>query len=453
MCRLPRLKSKAIPLKPMPVKTALFSEVYKGYAYSYPHKHAYRALEQPAMLRDVWDNENKKALFLYIHIPFCEMRCGFCNLFTIANPEEGAANAYLKQLQQQATVMKELLGDTAFGQIAVGGGTPTYLETDELEKLFHIIENTLGAVPKAVPFSFEMSPKTITAEKLALLKTKGVDRVSMGVQSFVETETKQLGRPQQTAGVYVALELLRETAFPVMNLDLIYGVPGQTTETWLFSIKEALRFSPEELFLYPLYVRPFTGMDKMQAEASALRQTFYRAGRDYLLEHGYEQVSMRMFRKKNTPSRSTIYRCQEDGMLGLGAGARSYTKALHYSSEYAVGRKGVREIISDYMKKTSADFGKADYGFYLDEAEQRRRYLIKSLLHGTGLDVLRYHNCFASDVLHDFPKVQQLLDEGYVKANGHEIIITQTGLEYADAIGPWLYSDAVNEYIAGFELR
>ncbi len=437
----------------MPVKTALFSDVYKGYAYSYPHKHAYRALEEPALLRDAWSGENKQALFLYIHIPFCEMRCGFCNLFTIANPEEGAANAYLEQLEQQATVMKELLGDAAFGQLAVGGGTPTYLETEELETLFHIIENTLGAKSHTVPFSFEMSPKTITAEKLHFLSSKGVDRVSMGVQSFVETETKQLGRPQQTAGVYAALELLRDAAFPVMNLDLIYGVPGQTTQTWLFSIKEALRFSPEELFLYPLYVRPFTGMDKMQAEASALRQTLYRAGRDYLLEHGYEQVSMRMFRKTNTPSRNTLYRCQEDGMLGLGAGARSYTKALHYSSEYAVGRKGVREIIADYMKKTPDDFGKADYGFYLDDGEQRRRYLIKSLLHSTGLDVLRYRNSFASDVLADFPQVQQLLDAGYVKAIGSELIITQNGLEYADAIGPWLYSDAVNERITGFELR
>lgn len=437
----------------MPVKTALFSDVYNGYAYSYPHKHAYRALEQPALLRDAWQDENKQALFLYIHIPFCEMRCGFCNLFTIANPEEGAANAYLKQLQIQATVMKDLLRDAAFGQLAVGGGTPTYLETDELVSLFHIIENTLGAKPKAVPFSFEMSPKTITAEKLELLKAKGVDRVSMGVQSFIETETKQLGRPQQTAGVYAALELLRAAAFPVMNLDLIYGVPGQTTASWLYSIKEALRFSPEELFLYPLYVRPFTGMDKMQAEASAQRQAFYRVGRDYLLEHGYEQVSMRMFRKKNTPSRNTLYRCQEDGMLGLGAGARSYTRALHYSSEYAVGRKGVREIIADYMKKAPADFGKADYGFYLDEAEQRHRYLIKSLLHGTGLDAERYRATFASDVLDDFPQVQQLLDAGYVKAHGNTLIITQNGLEYADAIGPWLYSDAVNERIAGFELR
>lgn len=438
----------------MPVKTKLFSDVYKGYAYSYPHKHAYRPLPQPAVLKETWQHENKSALFLYIHIPFCEMRCGFCNLFTIANPVEDMTTAYLRSLQEQASVMKEQLGDVAFGQLAVGGGTPTYLETDELVTLFHIIENTLGANPKTVPFSFEMSPKTITAEKLQFLASKGVDRVSMGVQSFLETETKQLGRPQQTSGVYAALELLRRENFPVLNLDLIYGVPGQTTETWLYSIKEALRFAPEELYLYPLYVRPFTGMDKMQAEASQQRQRFYRAGRDYLLEHGYEQISMRMFRKLNTPTRNTIYRCQEDGMLGLGAGARSYTKALHYSSEYAVERKSVREIIADYMKKTPADFETADYGFYLDDAEQRRRYLIKSLLHGSGLDALRYRELFNAELLPDFPQLQHLLEEELLRADSAtHYTITQTGMEYADAIGPWLYSDAVNERIAGFELR
>ncbi|TND10329.1 MAG: oxygen-independent coproporphyrinogen III oxidase [Bacteroidetes bacterium] len=436
-------------------KPGLFAEKYAGYAYSYPHKHAYRRLDEKIPVEKIWHTENKEALFLYVHIPFCEMRCGFCNLFTIANPKEDVPSAYLDTLQVQAEVMKNILGDAKFGQIAVGGGTPTYLELQELERLFFILHDVLGADLQASPFSFEMSPKTISKEKLRFLFTQGVDRVSMGVQSFLDAETGQLGRPQKSGAVYEALDMIRSENFAVLNLDLIYGIAGQTRETWLQSIREALKFSPEEMYLYPLYVRPLTGLGKKNLHEENQRDILYRAGRDYLLENNYEQISLRMFRKKDTAghARKTMYRCQEDGMLGLGAGARSYTKAFHYSSEYAVERKSVREIIAGYISKNAEDFRYADYGFHLDSEEQKRRFLIKSLLHGNGLDTMRYEILFGSPVAVDFPVLHQLEEEGMTMRDGERILLTASGMEYADAIGPWLYSQQVHERIRQFELR
>ena len=136
---------------------------------------------------------------------------------------------------------------------------------------------------------------------------------------------------------------------PALNLDLIYGLPGQTVPSWLTSIGIAIAHEPEELYLYPLYVRPLTGLarrGKGGGEGEDLRAACYAEGRDMLVSAGYEQVSMRMFRRRRFAAKSgPVYCCQDDGMLGLGCGARSYTRALHYSREFAVGREGVTDIL------------------------------------------------------------------------------------------------------------
>ena len=120
--------------------------------------------------------------------------------------------------------------------------------------------------------------------------------MSLGVQSFDETDTGAMGRPQQRADVVRALELIRSAGFPVLNIDLIYGAEGQTLESWLAAVQQTLRWSPEEIYLYPLYVRPLTGLGNLHHEWDDFRLNAYREGRALLLSHGYQQISMRMFR-------------------------------------------------------------------------------------------------------------------------------------------------------------
>lgn len=435
-------------------KTALFDTIFEGYAYSYPHKHSYRKLE-PLSLKELWIDEKKDALFLYIHLPFCEMRCGFCNLFTIANPQENIVDAYLNTLEIQAQKIKEIIQPTAFAQIAIGGGTPTFLELSQLEKLFSIIR-FLGAEPTQIPISFEMSPKTITPEKLSFLEQNGVDRVSIGIQSFLDDETKSLGRPQKNKEVYEALQLIRKYNFNTLNLDLIYGTYGQTVESWLYSLQEAVSFKPEEIFIYPLYVRALTGITKLNQNANDNRIELYQAAKQFLINNNYEQISMRLFRLRNNSSTkpATNYSCQEDGMIGLGAGARSYTKNVHYSSEYAVVRGNIKNIINDYIAKQSNDFEHIDYGIELSLEEQKIRFVIKSILHATGLDMDRYATIYGNNVLIDFPQLNDLLQDNLATINQHNLMqLTSTGIDYADAIGPWLYSDAIQQRIQTFELK
>src|SRR5207244_13642538 len=120
---------------------------------------------------DLWADESRSGLLLYLHVPFCEMRCGFCNLFTQARPRAGVASVYLDALARQAGQVREALGAASFARLAVGGGTPTALDLPELERLFDLAEEMLGG-SVTVPGSVETSPDTAAPDNLVLLRDR-----------------------------------------------------------------------------------------------------------------------------------------------------------------------------------------------------------------------------------------------------------------------------------------
>ncbi|MFC4912629.1 STM4012 family radical SAM protein [Actinomadura gamaensis] len=425
---------------------------YQGYVYAYPHKTAYRPLDPAPSLRSVWAYEDKSALFLYLHIPFCEMRCGFCNLFTRTGASEDLTSAYLSALSRQADAVADSLGDASFATAAFGGGTPTYLTASELDRLCDIASRF--ARLDAVPLGVETSPATATPDRLRVLRDRGTTRISIGVQSFVDAEARAAVRPQKRAEVDAALDAIRDAAIPVLNIDLIYGIAGQTAESWAYSLDTALRWKPEEVYLYPLYKRPLTGLFRLGRDWDDHRLALYRQGRDHLLAAGYEQVSMRMFRLPGSGSGAggTEYCCQTDGMVGLGCGARSYTSDLHYSFEYAVGATEVRAIIDGYVR--ADDFTTARVGFRLDDAERRRRHLVQSLLQASGLDRAGYRARFGTDAMDDFPDdLKSFADHDWLSVRPDVLRLTPEGLAYSDAIGPALFSSGVRALMDAYEAR
>lgn len=428
---------------------------YQGYLYAYPHKTAYRPLSPKPALKEVWASEPHDSLFLYVHVPFCEMRCGFCNLFTRSNPPSEQAAAYLKQLRAHASQVAEAIGPVRYSRAAIGGGTPTFLTADELAELFDLV-----VLDPGVPLSVETSPATATNDRLQVLAAHGTYRVSMGVQSFLDAEAHAAGRPQRRSQVDQALEALRANNFPVLNLDLIYGIPGQNRRTWTESLRTALEWRPEEIYLYPLYVRPLTGLSRRlplatDAQWDADRLDLYSYGRDLLREAGYRQLSMRQFRRGDVADPSgPDYCCQDDGMVGLGCGARSYTRELHYSFDYAVSIGEVRGIIDDYLARPAEDFAFAEYGFALDAGEQRLRWLVKSLLRAEGADLAAYQARFASSLLTDFPHLAELASRGWTLPSvDGRVVLSEEGLARSDSIGPWLVSGAVREMMTRAVLR
>jgi oxygen-independent coproporphyrinogen-3 oxidase len=431
--------------------TSLRESPFEGYAYAYPHKTAYRAFTPPRDLRDVWAGEDKRALIFYAHVPFCEMRCGFCNLFTTVGLTPEEERSYLDAVERHARAVQRALPSHSFAAAAIGGGTPTLLSTEGLERLLGICE-AFGASPALIPMSVETSPRTAEVDKLRVLRQAGVRRISIGVQSFDEAETGALGRPQRPEWVVTALDRIRAEGPPVLNIDLMFGMPGQTTSALLASINRALDWAPEELYLYPLYVRPLTGLGRKGRTAGDDRLELYREGRDRLRAAGYEQVSLRFFRRCGVPPSADTC-CQEEGTVGVGCGARSYTRTLHYSSDWAVSRDAVRGIIDGYLRTSEEDFGYATHGAEVSLDDQRRRYVLKTLLRREGTPLTGYRTWFGSDPLADLPALQELFEEGLAERTAERLQLTDAGLELSDAIGPWLYSPAARERMNEFELR
>lgn len=166
---------------------------------------------------------------------------------------------------------------------------------------------------------------------------------------------------------------------------------------------------------------------------------------------------MRMFRRTGAPTTGgEDYACQTDGMVGLGCGARSYTSALHYSFDYAVDMRRIRGIVDDYTARTTDDFRHADFGWWMDADESRRRHLLQSLLQAEGLPVADYRARFGSSPADDFAvELGRFADRGWLDDSaGPDLLrLSPEGLAHSDALGPELFSTAVRERMAAYDLK
>ena len=308
---------------------------YVQYMYSYPHKTAYRPLEGVS-LEDraglLADRENE----WYIHLPFCESKCGYCNLFSVAGADPALIEAYLDRVEIQASQYREMFERQekmpVFSSLTVGGGTPLLLSPAQLQRMFSIVKRTAPMTEKP-EIIVETAPNQTTEEKLALLRENGVTRVSIGVQSFLDSELLTMGRRHRAAQAEKALELMKQTGFDCVNLDLIYGVPGQTKESFLFSVAKAVSFEPQELFLYPLYVRKGVSMAEGIADEEQAYSLYCEAV-SFLKARGYRRDSMRRFVRSDRPM--SFRECGYGNTLSLGCGGRSYLGNLHACAPFAV---------------------------------------------------------------------------------------------------------------------
>jgi oxygen-independent coproporphyrinogen-3 oxidase len=433
---------------------------YPGYVYGYPHKKAYCPLPRPVPLQTVWAEEDRRHLYAYVHIPFCGQRCSFCNLFTHVPADGDPATAYLDALAREADAYAAVLTPCRFNRLYIGGGTPTFLDATQLQRLLRILRDSLGIEPSATDGCIEVSPETIDPEKVAILREAGFHRLSLGVQSLVEEELRQVNRRFDFDLHRQAIALIGAAGFPLFNIDLIYGLPGQTAASWRYSLERAIDTPANSLFLYPLYIRPLTGLGKRQRNSLdefAAPTTRQMAGMyDWAVERlhlaGFRQMTMRQFRRDElTGTADEEYRCQHDGMVGLGAGARSYTMGLHYSMPWRMVARNIRGVIEQYQQRMLAGETAVSHGFVLDEDERRRRFLILSLLFD-GLDTITFIRTFHADARELFAPVWEALDaEGCLHDDGRFIRLTPRGVRHADVIGQLFFSPRVEQLIEAYE--
>lgn len=440
------------------LRRQLRDNAYPGYVYGYPHKKAYRPLTPPRRLADVWAEEPRQALFCYVHLPFCHQRCSFCNLFTFVPAEASLATVYLDALAREMEAYERILRPARFRRLYLGGGTPTFLSSDELRRLAGLLRDSLGVAPAQTHGCIEASPETLDEEKVGTLRELGFQRLSLGIQSLVAEELRQINRRFDFAQNRRAIDLVGRANFPHFNIDLIYGLPGQTEASWWYSLDAVVDSPATSLFLYPLYVRPLTGLDRradmLPCPTPAQMGRMYDVAVERLSAAGFRQLTMRQFRRdapSGGESNDLEYRCQRDGMVGLGAGARSYTQALHYSTPWRMVARNIRGVVEAYCRAMQAGDTDVRHGFVLDADERQRRHVIQSLLYD-GLDWTDFEARFGAEAYPTFrPQWDALLEEDCVKVDGDCIRLTARGVRRADIIGQLFFSERVRELIDTYE--
>lgn len=428
---------------------------YLQYMYSYPHKTAYRPLKGVAL-------ETYAPLLrggghgLYLHIPFCQSKCGYCNLFSVTGQNAQMMNSYLQAMKRQIKQYRALLSpyQTAFSEVVVGGGTPLLLPYGQLSRLFEVIEKYM-TLEEGRQIIVETAPNQTEKEKLRILQKAGVTRISMGVQSFSDQDLLVLGRQHNAKKAREALDLIKRWQFSCVNLDFIYGIPGQTIEGLLASLKEAVRYEPDEIFLYPLYVKHGVRMEKKLREGMVLdpKKTLlqYREASAFLKGEGYRQDSMRRFVKAERARDYT--ECGMGTSLALGCGGRSYLGNLHFCTPYETRREACLKQLKAYIDTT--DFRVITHGILLNQEEQKRRWVIRHLLIYPGLEIGSYLEQFGSNVMVDFPMLKEWKDQGYLLTVEKEskifLALTERGLELSDYLGPQLISSEVRKLMEEWE--
>ncbi len=427
-------------------------EPYVQYMYSYPHKTAYRSLTGINLadrLKDIKGQENT----LYMHIPFCQYKCGYCNLFSVAGAEKKQPfiEEYVYTMEKQAKQVSEALPEgTVFNNMAIGGGTPLLLPGHILGQLFVIGEKYFGIKYGKVPVNVETSPNQTDKEKLLILKENGVTRISIGVQSFNSYELKNLHRFHSPERAIKALELINETGFLCVNIDIIYGIPGQTEDTLLKSLKQAVLFKPEEMFVYPLYVKKGTYLWQRGIKPLENTMELYKCARNFLLSNGYVQQSMRRFvLKKNTDVQDSASLCGFGNTVSIGCGGRSYIGNLHFCTPYATGNAECIKQLNSYIKQK--DFLQVKHGYILSEDELKRRYAVKHILFGKGILRKDYTMHFNSSAEEDFPFIKEWCKKGYAYIDDSFITLSEEGIALSDYLGPFFISGEVKDRMGRWE--
>ena len=272
------------------------------------------------------DNSNNSLPGLYLHIPFCKSKCPYCDFYSLT--DLSLMPAWLEALKREVLLYKDTF--PCFDTLYLGGGTPSLVDPRQLAILMACLRRQFDFAPDT-EFTLEANPDDLTPEKLRVYRDLGINRLSLGVQSFDDQELASLGRRHTARQAERALKWSRAAGFTNLGIDLIYGLPGQTEEAWGRNFKKALRFNPEHLSCYqltleegtPLGARAAQGYIQLPGEATQ-RRLFLKTSR-FLAEHGYLHYEVSNFARGEAHfSRHSRKYWRHTPYLGLGPGAHSY---------------------------------------------------------------------------------------------------------------------------------
>lgn len=373
---------------------------------------------------------NKDSYSLYLHIPFCRHRCSYCdfNTYTSLSDLQPAYAAALAAEIRQVGGNSQLPVDTIF----FGGGTPSLMTPSEMETVLLAVQNTFKLYP-AAEISMEANPGTVSQAYLAQMRSLGINRLSFGVQSVVTSELALLEREHDFESVVCAMKMSRSAGFDNINLDLIYGVPGQTLESWEKSVDAVLSLEPTHLSLYCLTIEPGTPMQRwllngrIQPPDPDLAADQYELACSKMAAHGFEHYEISNWAKPGKACRHNLTYWRNQPYLGLGAGAHGYANGVRYQV-VKQPRVYIRRLAEAEKRPFPLSSAVAD-AHPLTRNERMSDTVITQLrLLREGLDLTAFADTFGERFEDAYAEVlPQLINWNLVKIEDERLLLTENG--------------------------
>jgi oxygen-independent coproporphyrinogen-3 oxidase len=430
------------------LRTQIAANEMPAYVYTYPPKSAYQPFLGPwQRAAESWQGFRGK-LALYVHVPFCEMKCTFCDLFTVTNAHDTpVVDRYVRCVEAELELMRPYLSDDiTVGSLYFGGGTPTLLAKHHLQSIIGKVRDTLR-IDSSAEISIEGAPNTLGADRFADYLELGFNRLSIGIQTFDDAELRQMGRTYGAelgatmAGAAVASGIAN------VNIDLIYGIPDQTRADWQSNLERALAIGPQTVTAYPLVVRDRTTLGK-RSRADVMhadnRYEWYDFTVDTLAAGGYRPRTLVTYARAGGGCLHEENEYMGMPTLALGAGARKYGPTMHYVDDDYANRRANLATTLAYMDSIERGAIPIRSAVALTKDEQQRRFVILGLL-STGIRRARYAERFGEDVTDGFTTYFDALEAEQLLAVDDDVIaLTAKGKKYSSIVGHLLASELVH---------
>ena len=403
------------------IESILDAAGYPGYHPEYPPRSRWTDVG-PRASADLDGPE----VALYIHVPFCQNRCGFCKLYAIplTAPDQLArlTTAIVKEIEARSEL------DGRSGPVIFGGGTPTLLPASSFEA---VLRSCVQRGFRANGMAVESTPESASPALLATLRDLGLRRLSLGVQSFDSSIVAFMGRPPPQEHLWRAVEAARALDLSI-NLDLIYGLPFQTRTSVLRSAEEVLALEPDSAFFYPLRVRPGAVWHGVHESAERWTEDYFPL-RDRFQAGGWHQNSYLEFRRR--PQIETTHDDRSRPVAGVGPGACSYgTSSFVMNGRTATGPEALREDVLGYLAAGGSTGALPHWGCHLDTLDQMRRMAIDGFRH-QGLDRAAFRVAFGRAVDEVFgPFFDALRARGLLADNGESLSLPATALHRVEHV-------------------
>lgn len=371
---------------------------------------------------------------LYIHIPFCLKKCLYCDFNSFADApvtKEEYVDLLVREMELRAG---EITEKAAVPTLFFGGGTPSLLSAEVVERLIEAAQ--MYDVEAGAEVTLEANPGTVTREKLAGYRAAGVNRLSIGVQSFHDTLLARLGRVHSSSEAVAAFESARAAGFDNLGIDLIHTLPGETLEMWEADLRRAVELAPEHISAYslileegtPLHGEAEKGRLVLPEEEAAVEMLELTT--EFLVAAGYEHYEISNFARPGRRSRHNQVYWRRGNYLGFGAGAHSLLRR-----ETGDLRWGNTESLTEYRQYISEDCLPDVERHVLTVREAMAEYMFLGLRMLEGVDTMAFSREFGATVTDVWPGVAEgLCREGLLVEDGTFLRLSRRGLLLANRV-------------------